>query len=244
MLSPRHIRARHIHAAAWWRSGRARRIGVGAVCALLVLAVAAGWLVFYSRVLGLEQIDVRGSNTLSNGAVREILAIPVGTPLARVDIGAAESILEGIAQVETATVTRGWPNTLVVRLVERSAVAAVDVDGTGWLIDRHGVLFAQVSALPEATVVLQVERAGPDDRATIAALEVIDALDPELRALLIRVRATSPTAIELDLLGDRTVIWGGPEGSVRKSQVLTGLLAAGVQASVYDVSSPTSAVVR
>ncbi len=221
---------------------RGRVAGAGAI--VLVLAGAMGWLVFFSSALGLDGIDVRGARALPAATVQDVLAIPPGTPLARVDLSAAEDALENLSQVESARVTRDWPGTLVVQLTERVAVAAVDVDGTMWLLDRFGVLFAQVSALPEGVVALQIAGAGPGDRATAAAIEVIQALTPEIRAILVRVRAASPTAIELDLTDGRTVIWGSSDNSDRKSQILVGLLAGAVLGSVYDVSSPTSAVVR
>jgi len=81
-------------------------------------------------------------------------------------------------------------------------------------------------------------------RATSAAIEVIQTLTPAISAILVQVLAASPTEIELELTDGRTVIWGGPDNSVRKSQILAGLVAGGVIGTVYDVSSPTSAVVR
>ncbi len=221
-----------------------RRSWLSAAVALLVLAGGLGWLVFYSTALEVDTIEVRGAVLLSSETVEGVLAIPEGTPLARVDLAAAESALENISQIESARVSRDWPSTLVVQLTERSALAAVDVSGTMWLVDRSGVLFAQVSAVPEGVVPLRVERAGPDDRATLAGLDVITALSPAIKMILVLVSAPSPTQIELELTDGRTVIWGSPDGSVRKSQILAGLLAGGVVGTVYDVSSPTSAVVR
>jgi len=220
-----------------------RRLAV-ATAVLLVLAGALGWVVFYSSALGLEHIEVRGARSLSAATIEEVLAIPEGTPLARVDLSAAEAALENITQIESANLSRDWPRTLVVQLTERSAVAAVDVGGTIWLLDRFGVLFAQVSAVPEGVLSLRAATPGPDDRATSAAIEVIQALTPAISAILVQVLAASPTEIELELTDGRTVIWGGPDNSVRKSQILAGLVAGGVIGTVYDVSSPTSAVVR
>lgn len=221
-----------------------RRRTIGAGAGLLVLVLGLGWLVFYSSVFSLSTIEVRGEQSLSAAAVRDLLAIPEGTPLARVDLSAAQTELESIAQIESATVTRDWPSTLVVQLTERSAVAAMDVDGTTWLVDRFGVLFAQVSAVPEGVVTLQVAGAGSSAAATAAAIEVLRALDPGTRALLLRIDASSLTSIELELSEGRTVIWGDSANSDRKSQILAGLLAGGVVATVYDVSSQTSVVLR
>jgi len=221
-----------------------RRRWLSVVAALLVLAGSLGWVVFYSSALEVDAIEVRGAQLLSSETVEDVLAIPEGTPLARVDLAAAETALENISQIESARVSRDWPSTVVVQVTERSAVAAVDVNGATWLVDRSGVLFAQVSVLPEGVVALRVEQAGQNDRATLAGLEVIAALSPAIRTILVIVSAPSLTEIELELTDGRTVIWGSPDGSARKSAILAGLLAGGVVGTVYDVSSPTSAVVR
>lgn len=221
-----------------------RRRVTSALSVLLIIAGFLGWLVFYSSALGLDKVVVRGEQTLSAATVEEMLALPRGMPLARVDLAAAEAALERITQIESATVTRDWPGTLVVQLTERRPVAAVELDGTTWLLDRFGVLFAQVSAVPAGVVLFRVDQPGPDDRATAAGLQVIEALAPAIRGIVIGISAPSPTEIQLDLTDGRTVIWGSPEDSVRKSQILAGLLAGGVVGTVYDVSSPTSAVVR
>lgn len=221
-----------------------RRTVVRLAAVGVVITVSLGWIVFFSTLLGVHSIEVRGAQTLSAATVEGLLAIPGGTPLARVDLPAAEAALESIEQVESAQVSRDWPATLVVQITERTAVAAVDIAGTIWLLDRVGVLFAQVSAPPPGVVWLHVQGAGPDDPATLAGLAVIDALDSALRPLLLAVSALGPSEIELELSGGQTVIWGSAENSARKCQVLTGLLAGGVAGMVYDVSSPTSAVVR
>lgn len=220
-----------------------RRVSIAAVL-VLVVAGALGWVVFYSSVLGLDHIEVRGAQALSAATVEDVLAIPRGTPLARVDLSAAEAALESITAVESARLTRDWPRTLVVQLTERTAVAAVDVEGTTWLLDRFGVLFAQVSAIPEGVLALQLATPGPEDRATAAVIVVIESLTPAISAILVQILADSPTEISLELTDGRTVIWGGPDNSVQKSQILGGLLTGGVVGTVYDVSSPTSAVVR
>lgn len=220
-----------------------RRITVAAAV-LLLLALGAGWLVFFSSALGLSTIEVRGAESLSAAAVKDLLAIPEGTPLARVDLSAAESALENVAQVESASVTRDWPGTLVVQVTERSAIAAVDVNGTTWLVDRFGVLFAQVSAVPEGVVSLRLAGSGSNPRATANAIEVLQALDPAVRAVLVSIDASNSSGIELTLTDGRTVIWGSSAHSDQKSSILAGLLAGGVVASVYDVSSETSVVLR
>lgn len=216
---------------------------IAALAVLLVLALGLGWLVLFSSVLGLRTIEVEGTSSLTVQEVTDLLDIPTGTPLARVDLAAAETALEGVSQVDAATISRGWPGTLLVQLDDRIPVAAVDRGGTLWLVDADGVLFAQVSAAPEGVVLLQVPDAGPEDPATRAGLTVLAALDPTIAEALTEIRAPTSRAVELALLDDRVVLWGGPEDSELKSEVLAALLTSGVPGSVFDVRSPEAAVV-
>lgn len=238
------VTGRSKRGAASHRPRISKRFAVKGIALLVVLSGVVTWTVYFSSLLGLQHIEVSGEQNLSEATVRDILAIPVGTPLALVDIEAAESALELIDQIESAEVTRGWPDTLVITVLERSPLAAVSISGTTWLLDRFGVLFAQVSVLPPGLVWLQVATPSATDDATMAGLEVIQALDASIRSVLATVRAANGNEIELDLVDGRRVIWGGPENSARKATVLSGLLAGGVLASVYDVRSPTSAVLR
>lgn len=230
--------------AASRRSRISKRVVVKGIAVLVVLSGVVVWTVYFSSLLGLQHIEVSGEQNLSEASVRDTLTIPLGTPLALVDIEAAESTLELIDQIESAEVTRGWPDTLVVTVIERSPLAAVSIAGTTWLLDRFGVLFAQVSVLPPGLVWLQVAIPSATDDATMAGLEVIQSLDASIRSVLATVRAANGNEVELELLDGRRVLWGGPEDSARKATVLSGLLASGVLASVYDVRSPTSAVLR
>ena len=103
-----------------------RRRWLSVVAALLVLAGSLGWLVFYSSALEVDAIEVRGAQLLSSETVRDVLSIPEGTPLVRVDLAAVETALENISQIESATVSRDWPSTLVVQVTERSAPTSTD----------------------------------------------------------------------------------------------------------------------
>ena len=77
---------------------------------------------------------------------------------------------------------------------------------------------------------------GGDAEALLAALRVLDALPPDVRAKVRQVSATSPDDVRLRLSRERTVVWGSDERNARKSAVLEVLLTR--KARVYDVSAP------
>jgi cell division protein FtsQ len=219
--------------------------------AIVVTAlVAVVWLLLVSPVLGVRSVQVDGLRTLPADQVRETAGIAPGTPLLRVDVDAARARVARLPQVASVKVTRGWPHTVVVTVVERVAVAVVGDPGRRTLVDADGVLFDTVSGAPPAGVVpIDVASPGPGDPATRAALTAVGALSTDLRRQVTSVSAGTPDDITLTLTDGTLVRWGGPEKSGRKGDALEavlGQLAKGAldRATTIDVSAPEAVVLR
>jgi cell division protein FtsQ len=229
------------------RSRRRRTLRLAA--ALLVL-VAVLWLLLAGPVLGVRTVQVDGVSILPAQQVREAAGIESGIPLLRVDVAAAEARIAQLPQVSSVTVTRGWPNTVVITVVERVPIAIVGKPGQRSLVDADGVLFDTVTGTPpDGVVPLEVAEPGPEDPATMAALAAVDALPAGVRRDVAGAAAPSPEDISLTLTDGTTVLWGGPEESDRKGAALTALierLAAGdlEPAATIDVSAPDAVALR
>jgi cell division protein FtsQ len=221
------------------------RAGLG-VAALGLLA----WLVWGSPVFAVSTVQVDGAGSLTAEEVVEVAGITQGTPLLRVDVDAAEARVARLPQVASVEVTRGWPRSVVVTVVERAPVAVVDQAGTRSLVDADGVLFDTVTGAPPAGVVpLDVAAPGPDDRATRAALAALVALPREVRADVAAASATTAEDVTLTLTDGTTVLWGSAEHAGDKADVLVALLGqlesgALEPAGTIDVSAPSAVVLR
>jgi cell division protein FtsQ len=227
------------------RRRRPLQLAVG----LLVLATVV-WALWASPVLGVRTVQVDGVSTLPAGQVRETVGLEPGTSLLRVDVQAAEERVARLPQVASVEVTRGWPNTVVVTVVERVPVAIVGEAGARSLVDADGVLFDTVTGAPPPGVVpLDVPDPGPDDPATRAALAAMSALPADVRAELAEVSATSADDVSLTLADGTSVSWGGAEESAAKAAALAGLIeqiaSGGLEAAgTIDVSAPHAVVLR
>jgi cell division protein FtsQ len=84
--------------------------------------------------------------------------------------------------------------------------------------------------------VLRLATPGSADPSTMAALRVVAALTPQLRALLQELSAETPTRIVLQLSDGRAIRWGDAERSDIKATVATALLDR--TARIIDVSVP------
>ena len=217
---------------------------------VIAALVAVVWLLLVGPVLGVRSVQVDGVRTLPADQVRETAGIASGTPLLRVDLDAARARVARLPQVASVKVTRGWPHTVVVTVVERVPVAFVGEPGSRSLMDAKGVLFDTVTGAPPAGVVpLEVSSPGPGDPATMAALAAVEALSSKLRGQVASVAATTPDDVTLTLTDGTLVRWGGPEKSGRKGDALEaviGQLAKGAldPATTIDVSTPEAVVLH
>jgi cell division protein FtsQ len=208
---------------------------------VVVLVGVLAWVVFATPLLGVRTVEVNGSTIVDAEEVRDVAAVRRGTPLARVDTGAVAERVRGLPSVAQVVVRRWWPDTLVITVQERAPVAVV-ADGPDFLVvDAAGVVFDRRPRRPDGLVLLRVDRPGPADPATRAALTVVAALTPRLLERVRAVEAESATAITVRLDGGRAVVWGDAERSDVKAQVATVLVDR--PGRVIDVSAPDVATV-
>lgn len=208
----------------------------------LGLAGLVAWTLLGTGLFGVREVRVEGAELVSAVQVRDAAAVPDGAPLARVDLAATARRVGGLPAVERAVVTRDWPDALVVRVTERTGVAAVPRGEQFVVIDRAGVVFRTLPRQPDGLPVVRLAEPGPDDGATQAALEVLAVLTPRLRAELVDVTVEGLARIKLRLRDDRVVVWGDATRGADKARVATTLLDR--EADTIDVSAPDVVTLR
>ncbi|MFD2092247.1 cell division protein FtsQ/DivIB [Blastococcus deserti] len=220
------------------------------LAAALVAVAAAGWLLLAGPLLAVRAVHVDGLTTLPAGQVQEAAGIEAGTPLLRVDLEAARTRVARLPQVASAEVTRDWPDSVVITVVQRVPVAVVGEPGRRSLVDAEGVLFDAVTgAAPDGVVPLDVASPGPRDPATLAGIAALGSLPADVREQVAAAAAASPDDISLTLADGTVVRWGDASESGAKSEALVGLLEqieAGTlePATTIDVSTPDAVVLR
>lgn len=229
------------------RRRTARRRGWIIALSSVALLVAFVAVAVFTPLMSVRTIEVAGTTRIDPATVEAALAPLEGRPLAQVSNAEVEALLEEFVLVQSYTVQRTPPSTLVVRLVEREPIGRVEQDGGEVVVDAAGVVLWQVGAegAPEESSSLPVLDAGAlGSEAFLAAGRVSLTLPAEFRAEVARVSASSPEDVVLHLASGVTVTWGSADQSQRKAQVLTSLMAATQDAGVtsYDVSSPDTPV--
>lgn len=213
---------------------------VAASVVVVGLLVGAVWLFLFSSVLAVQQVDVRGESTLSSEDVLAVTGLEEGEPLARVDLDDVRSRVQALALVRSAEITRTWPDTVVIELEERVAIAVVEIGHRLRGLDVDGVVFGQYAKPPQGLPRIQTSLdAGREALQEAAA--VVSVLPEDLAAKVDHVEVVTADQVSLVLRDDRVVVWGSAEESGLKAEVLTALLER--PGSTYDVSVPGQATV-
>jgi cell division protein FtsQ len=205
---------------------------------------AAVWALLGSSLLVARSVRVTGAPAAQRAEVLRAAGIAAGTPLIRINTAAVSLRVEQINQIQSAQVSRDWPDSVVITVRERTPALAVAAGRGFALIDRFGVTIGQVARRPPGMVLLA---GAPADLASLrgspaiqAAVTVLRQLPPSIHRLVRAVAAPSAGAVTLDLQRGITVLWGGTDRPAAKAAELTILMRTG--ASFYNLADPGTAV--
>jgi cell division protein FtsQ len=227
------------------RRSRWRRALWGLGAAALVAAM--GWLVGFSPVLGVRDVDVRGESMLNEQQVRAAAGIDSGTPLVRLGTGRIEDRVGALPEVASVRVSVSYPSTVIIEIAERVAVGYRMEGRQALLVDAANTAFRAVEEAPAGLPRLPSpppagEWSAADAAAAAACAEVAASLPEPLRIQVGEVGARSENSVELTLADGRTVIWGGSVRNEQKAALLGPLL--GRDGTVFDISADGVVVVR
>jgi len=208
--------------------------------ALAGLTAAVAWALLGSWLLVVRSVVVTGTRLVPASEVLAVAGIDRGTPLIWVNVGRVAARIETIRQVQSAQVTRDWPDRVVIVVRERTPALAVVAPGGGFdLVDPGGVIVRWAARRPAdlplylapASAVTAL-RGDPDLE---SAATVLDELPAQLRHTVGSLSAPSPDQVTLQLPGRITVLWGDAGDAAGKARVLNVLMQA--HAHYYDVSA-------
>jgi cell division protein FtsQ len=227
------------------RHSRRRRIavlvGAGALLGTAGLVTAAA----FSPLFALRTIEVQGATRIAEGDLRSALDDQLGTPLPLLDLGRVQRELAGFPLIQSFVTESRPPDTLVVRIVERTPVGVVR-DRKGFdLVDSAGVTLQSTAKRPDGYPVVELTDADVRSIPFRAAAAVLVALPADLAAQVDSITARTTDDVSLKLRGGQRVAWGSASDSVRKAQHLALLLKQNpAEVHEYDVSSPGVGILR
>jgi len=219
------------------------------------VAAALAWVLFGSRLLVVKSETVTGTHLITQAQVLAAADIPPGTPLIRVNTAQVAQRVETIRQVASATVSRDWPDRLVITVTERVPVVAVRMTSGGFdLVDPAGVIVRWSQVRPAGLPLYLTSLTGGalhGDPGVASTAAVLAELPSWLSREVTEVSATtagmtaSPgdsAQVTLYLTGHKTVVWGGADRASQKDRELAILMRD--HGRYFDVSAPETVVTR
>ena len=247
-VDPR-LRARRLAVAREAGRRRLHRL-VALGSALGLLLVVAG--VTRSPLLAVHSVDIAGAQHTSDNAISAAIGEIHGKPIYSVDTGAIARRLDALPWIASASVSRGWPQTIKVHIIERTALAAVvGTDGTYRLVDAQGRILEALSVLPPDMVeVVGPQPAGTPgttmNAAAAGALAVAAALPPSLAGKVTQVEWTADGQVRLGLSPQGRVLFGPPTAIAEKLLALDTMVRAvsAQEVGEIDVRAPDAPVLH
>lgn len=224
------------------RKGDPWRTAFFGVMAVAIVAGAA-WALLGSGLLVVRSVHAVGTPLVSSAKILRAAGIRLGTPLIRINTADVARRVEQIAQVQSAQVSRHWPDKVTIFVLDRTPALAVPQDGRYALVDKFGVVVRWAARRPGRMPLLAAP-AGPatalrGSAGVRAAVTVLQDLPASLRRRILAVRAAAANAVILDLHGGIRILWGGTDRPAAKAAELAALMRT--HASYYDVSDPRTA---
>lgn len=201
---------------------------VAGILAVLVLAAAAVWLF---PVFKVSSFEIQGNSHVDAAQVEESSGVAVGENLVRVDARAAASGVAHLPWVESATVSRAFPSTLDIEVIEHEAVAFREGN---LLIDAEGKEFT-TDTPPEGAVEI-TGSAEPGSQEMRDAVDVLAALPQNLRAQVKSLEVKNAYSMTFHLKDERTVFWGASEDNANKALAFETVLK--LEGQNWNISNP------
>lgn len=224
---------------------------LAAVCVLVILV--------RGRIYVIREIEVTGNSMKSASEIAGQSGLYLGMNIMNVDRESVERNLSGDSYVKLLDVEVNLPDTVILRVSERSACAAVNCAGVILLISEDGYILERLTSVPETEGIVVVSgmdvSVGPQGRtiesdvagqkrvmsAVLAAIRTagMEKWVSELNvADMDNLYLVSDTGIQV-LLGDEMQL---EDKLVWTRAVMEKLTLDGVMSGVLDVSSGKNAV--
>lgn len=179
-----------------------RALYIGRNVALALLVILAGvwaWRRIQSDIrFAVKRIEVTGAVHSSRASINTVTSAYVGANLFRLDIARIQDDLRTLPWVSRIEIEKKLPDTLRIRVVERTPVALIQTYGGLRYVDENGAAFAELSpAVGDPDLPLISAASGPELTRCIELIRNLRDRDPEVYSRISEVRPIAPRGFAL-----------------------------------------------
>ena len=219
-----------------------------AIATILIFFGAGSYLLGWSSLLTVKQIEINGAPTLeSEKSIAKNLNISLGDKLARVDSRALANRLKANDWIKSSDISRNWfTGKVSVVLQPRTPVALYTAPGKPQVaLDASGVSFQLPGQMPAGLPKVSSSSVASG----LIAIALFTEMPKEFSDGIDRLTAASPTNILINgKFSGRTmqIVWGDGEDVSLKIKVISTLLELPENKSIrlIDVTAPHAPIVK
>ena len=189
------------------------------VVAAVLLVIFGSIFVYRSDLFHVNNVQINGVSHLTSQEITEIAAVPADSTLLRLDAAGIKQRLEDNAWVQSATIHRSLPDTIVIDVTERTPGAVVRInDKQTWVISTDS---SWLSAATEDdwnndmriidvsnSIAQPVSGSECTDGGIKNALAILDGISDDLKSQIQSISAESSIKTSLNLKNGITVAFG------------------------------------
>jgi cell division protein FtsQ len=214
--------------------------------AAVALLVGGAWVVVSSPLLDVDRVVVKGTLRTTTEQVAQAADVHTGDAMLWFDGGAAAARIDALPWVRRAHVSREWPGTVRITVIERVPTAWVDTGNGAALVDARGRVLQRVPEVPADLPQLEGIDIVPPVGATIrppVTARVAGRLTGLARSGTRSVSVT-PSGVVLALVNGPDIRLGEPTAVAVKLRAAMAVLGAldGAGVAYVDVSVPSNPV--
>lgn len=226
------------------------------VVAAVLLVIFGSIFVYRSDLFHVNNVQINSVSHLTSQEITEIAAVPADSTLLRLDAAGIKQRLEDNAWVQSATIHRSLPDTIVIDVTERTPGAVVRInDKQTWVISTDS---SWLSAATEDdwnndmriidvsnSIAQPVSGSECTDGGIKNALAILDGISDDLKSQIQSISAESSIKTSLNLKNGITVAFGDSSNIQLKEAAINELLSqyAG-KISYINVRVPASPTYR
>jgi len=224
------------------------------VATLLLSLAAMLWIYTTTGVLNVKHIEISGNDRLDADYLRGLSGITADDHLLKMDVKAVEQALLSEPYVAEAHISRKFPNTVAIAIVERKPEGIISQNGKYYLVDQEGRVLEGLDKKPQGLLEIQgldlpllfagqqIETEGFD---TIAVL--LQNMPDQLKSITTSIGYKEGEGLYLQAKGTK-VIYGQSSDLSKKSEVallaLNDLMTHYRAVDYIDVSYPEHPVIK
>lgn len=207
-------------------------IAVGAVFLVALVAAAVVWLFPIFKV---SSFEVEGNEHVVAEDAEQASGVAAGSNLVRLNAREAAHGVASLPWVESATVSRAFPSTVHISVVEHEAVAYVEDGGRTVLVDDKGKEFVEDTPPKEAIQLTgRTESGSPEMQ---AAVDAVSALPAEVRTRVKTLDIEDTYSLTFVTEDEKTIFWGAAEDNANKAIAFEDVLQ--LEGESWNISNPS-----